>query len=135
MTIAHEIGHCFTLCFCGFRLERNFSGGKIPAFRAPEWQTKGTNGKHGLPEEAHSSGAYIRLHPNGNTKQLRVYNKNLKAKTDIEYSVHQGKMTFHAHDYVNGIRQPARSLTSEEKKALWEIFWRKTMTKQEFNEL
>lgn len=77
---------------------------------------KGTNGKHGLPEEAHSSGAYISLHPNGNTKQLRVYNKNLTAKTDIEYSVHQGKMTFHAHDYVNGIRQPARSLTSEKKK-------------------
>lgn len=96
---------------------------------------KGTNGKHGLPEEAHSSDAYISLHPNGNTKQLRVYNKNLTAKTDIEYSVHQGKMTFHAHDYVNGIRQPARSLTSEKKRALWEIFWRYTMTKQEFNEL
>ena len=40
MTIAHEIGHYFTLCFCGFRLERNFSGGKIPAFRDPEWQAK-----------------------------------------------------------------------------------------------
>ena len=40
MTIAHEIGHYFTLCFCGFRLERNFSGGMIPAFRDPEWQAK-----------------------------------------------------------------------------------------------
>jgi hypothetical protein len=40
MTIAHEIGHYFTLCFCGFRLERNFSGSKIPAFRDPEWQAK-----------------------------------------------------------------------------------------------
>lgn len=40
MTIAHEIGHYFTLCFCGFRLERNFSGGKIPAFCDPEWQAK-----------------------------------------------------------------------------------------------
>lgn len=40
MTIAHEIGHYFTLCFCGFRLERNFSGGKIPVFRDPEWQAK-----------------------------------------------------------------------------------------------
>lgn len=40
MTIAHEIGHYFTLCFCGFRLERNFSGGKIPDFRDPEWQAK-----------------------------------------------------------------------------------------------
>ena len=40
MTIAHEIGHYFTLCFCGFRLERNISGGRIPAFRDPEWQAK-----------------------------------------------------------------------------------------------
>ena len=40
MTIAHEIGHYFTLCFCGFRLERNFSGGKIITFRDPEWQAK-----------------------------------------------------------------------------------------------
>ena len=69
-----------------------------------------------------SSRLFIRLHPNGNTKQLRVYNKNLTAKTDIEYSVHQGKMTFHAHDYVNGIRQPARSLTSEEKRLYGKYF-------------
>jgi hypothetical protein len=25
MTIAHEIGHYFTLCFCGFSLQRNFN--------------------------------------------------------------------------------------------------------------
>lgn len=40
MTIAHEIGHYFTLCFCGFKLERNFDGGEIPTFRDPEWQAK-----------------------------------------------------------------------------------------------
>lgn len=40
MTIAHEIGHYFTLCFCGFRLERNFGREEIPAFRDPEWQAK-----------------------------------------------------------------------------------------------
>ena len=40
MTIAHEIGHYFTLCFCGFKLERNFGGGKIITFRDPEWQAK-----------------------------------------------------------------------------------------------
>ena len=75
---------------------------------------KGLGGKHGLPEEAHSSGAYVSLYPNGNTKQLRIYNSNLTAKTDIEYSVHQGKISFHAHDYNNGVRQPARSLTIAE---------------------
>ena len=40
MTIAHEIGHYIMLCFCGFKLERNFSGGEIPTFRDPEWQAK-----------------------------------------------------------------------------------------------
>ena len=83
---------------------------------------KGLNGKHGLPEEAHSSRAYISLHPNGNTKQLRVYNSNLTAKTDIEYSVHQGKLSFHAHDYINGVRQPARSLTASEKEKYKKYF-------------
>ena len=40
MTIAHEIGHYFTLCFCGFKLTRNFSDAKIITFRDPEWQAK-----------------------------------------------------------------------------------------------
>lgn len=33
MTIAHEIGHFFTLCFCGFKLERNFDENELPAYR------------------------------------------------------------------------------------------------------
>lgn len=40
MTIAHEIGHYFMLCKCGFRLERNFTKKKIPSFCDPEWQAK-----------------------------------------------------------------------------------------------
>ena len=40
MTIAHEIGHYFMLCFCGFKLERNFRDREIPIFRDPEWQAK-----------------------------------------------------------------------------------------------
>lgn len=40
MTIAHELGHFFTLCFCGFKLERNFSRREVEAFRDPEWQAK-----------------------------------------------------------------------------------------------
>jgi hypothetical protein len=75
---------------------------------------KGMQGKHGLPEEAHSSNAYISLHPNGSVKQIRLYNSNLTAKTDIEYSMHQGKLSLHAHDYINGVRQPPRNLTPTE---------------------
>lgn len=32
MTIAHEIGHYFMLCFCGFKLERNLAIGKFLYF-------------------------------------------------------------------------------------------------------
>lgn len=39
MTIAHEVGHYFTLCFCGFKLQRNFNN-KIPTYETPEWQAK-----------------------------------------------------------------------------------------------
>lgn len=36
MTIAHEIGHYFTICVCGFKLTRNFNNAEIIAFRDPE---------------------------------------------------------------------------------------------------
>jgi len=40
MTIAHEIGHYFTLRFCGFRLQRNFAHKKVKSYNDPEWQAK-----------------------------------------------------------------------------------------------
>ena len=40
MTIAHEIGHYFTLCFCGFSLQRNFKRQEVKPFNDPEWQAK-----------------------------------------------------------------------------------------------
>lgn len=40
MTIAHEIGHFFTICICGFRLTRNFTHTETITFRDPEWQAK-----------------------------------------------------------------------------------------------
>ena len=40
MTIAHEIGHYFTLCFCGFTFQRNFNMKEIPTYQSPEWQAK-----------------------------------------------------------------------------------------------
>ena len=77
---------------------------------------KGKDGVHGLPEEAHSSSAYISLYPNGTVKQIRVFNPDLTAKVDIEFSMHQGKLTLHAHDYANGERKPARLLTHTEQE-------------------
>lgn len=40
MTIAHEIGHYFTLCFCDFSLQRNFKRQEVKPFNDPEWQAK-----------------------------------------------------------------------------------------------
>ncbi|MBQ5852314.1 MAG: ImmA/IrrE family metallo-endopeptidase [Lachnospiraceae bacterium] len=50
MTIAHEIGHFFTLCFCGFKLQRNYNKDKkIPAYKSPEWQAKCFAGELMIP--------------------------------------------------------------------------------------
>ncbi len=83
---------------------------------------KGIGEKHGLPEEAHSSGSYILLNPDKTVRQIRLYNTNLTAKTDIEFSVHQGKKTLHAHDYIGGVRQKARNLSVSEYKKYIKFF-------------
>lgn len=49
MTIAHEIGHYFTLCCCGFRLTRNFGKTSIPPYKDPEWQAKCFAGELMIP--------------------------------------------------------------------------------------
>lgn len=40
MTIAHEIGHYFMLCCCGFKFQRSFTNGIVPSYQSPEWQAK-----------------------------------------------------------------------------------------------
>ena len=49
MTIAHEIGHFFTICFCGFKLQRNFDGKKIRPYEDPEWHAKCFAGEFMVP--------------------------------------------------------------------------------------
>lgn len=49
MTIAHEIGHFFTLCICGFKLQRNFGKQKVKNFNDPEWQAKCFAGEFLIP--------------------------------------------------------------------------------------
>ncbi len=34
------------------------------------------SGKHGLPEEAHSSNAYIKLKPDGTFHEMRIYDED-----------------------------------------------------------
>jgi len=51
MTIAHELGHYFTFCFCGFKLQRNFGKADVPTYRQPEWQAKCFAGEFMVPEK------------------------------------------------------------------------------------
>jgi hypothetical protein len=83
---------------------------------------KGLEGKHGLPEEAHSSSSYISLYNDGSVKQIRVYNKDHTSFVDIEYSTHQGHKKLHAHDYISGERQRARDLSDKELKKYSKYF-------------
>ena len=46
---------------------------------------EGIGGKHSLPEEAHSSSAYIKLKPDGTFHEMRIYGKDKLAKFEIEY--------------------------------------------------
>ena len=46
---------------------------------------KGLNGKHSLPEEAHSSNAYIKLKPDGTFHEMRIYDKDHYLKYEIAY--------------------------------------------------
>lgn len=92
--------------------------GKIGGIKILE----GLVGKHGLPEEAHSSFAYISLYNDGRVKQIRVYGKDHTSSVDIEYSAHQGHAKLHAHYYIAGERREARDLSDEELKKYGKFF-------------
>lgn len=49
MTIAHEIGHYFLLCCCGFKLQQNYGDTKVKTYEDPEWQAKCFAGEFMIP--------------------------------------------------------------------------------------
>ena len=82
---------------------------------------KGLNGKHSLPEEAHSSTAYIKLKPNGTFHEMRIYDKKHYLKCEIAYhpepnlTGNSNENVLHIHEYTRQFkRTPARLLTNEE---------------------
>lgn len=86
---------------------------------------QGTNGKHGLPEESHSSNAYIKLKPDGTFHEMRIYDKDHFLVKEIAYhpepnlnSGNKSENVLHIHEYKrdNFRDRTPRLMTSEEVK-------------------
>ncbi len=86
---------------------------------------QGLNGKHGLPEEAHSSTAYIKLKPDGTFHEMRIYDNDHYLIKEIAYHpepmLNKGNRkenVLHIHEYQrdNFKDRKPRLLTSEEIK-------------------
>ena len=85
---------------------------------------EGINGKHGLPEEAHTSMAYITLKPNGVFHEMRIYDEDHYLAKEIAYhpepkvnSGNRQENVLHVHDYPvrnNFSIRPAHRITKEE---------------------
>ena len=67
---------------------------------------QGLNGKHGLPEEAHSSTAYIKLKPDGTFHEMRIYDADHYLVKEIAYhpepNLNHGNRkenVLHIHEY------------------------------------
>lgn len=83
----------------------------------------GIGGKHSLPEEAHSSLAYIKLKPDGTFHELRIYDKNHYLTLEIAYHPEPGitgnrhKNVLHIHEYNRNFdRTTAKLITDAEYK-------------------
>ena len=107
-----------------------FAAGKDVAFKYKEVGKingvkilEGIKGNHSLPEEAHSSLAYIKLKKDGTFHEIRFYDKNHYLVKEIAYhpepKINNGNRSepiLHVHDYAqdNFSNRPARRITKEE---------------------
>ena len=64
------------------------------------------SGKHGLPEEAHSSSAYIKLKPDGTFHEMRIYDEQHYLIKEIAYhpepqlnNGNRKENVLHIHEY------------------------------------
>ncbi len=87
----------------------------------------GVGGKHGLPEESHSSSAYIRLKPDGTFHEMRIYDENHYLVKEIAYHPeprlnggNRQDNVLHIHEYErdNFRDRYARFPTTDEVKRL-----------------
>ena len=88
---------------------------------------KGINGKHGLPEEAHSSTAYIKLKPDGTFHELRLYDKDRYLTFEIGYHPEgsigpKGKPVLHYHTYDRAFNRTTQRMPKAMRKHFMKYF-------------
>jgi len=89
---------------------------------------EGIGSIHKLPEESHTSGAYIRLNKNGEFYQYREYDKNHYLKFEIGYHREPNiskteKPIFHVHEYDRDMNnRTTRAITETELKKYKKYF-------------
>lgn len=96
-----------------YEVDRDFSpDGKIYGVKV----LKGMNGsgKHGLPESAHSSSAYLKMNQDGTFNMMRIYDHNHNLRLEIAYhseqSLAKGKpKILHYHVYDEEFSRNAKS--------------------------
>lgn len=92
-----------------YEVDTNFSpDGKLYGVKVLKG-IEGT-GKHGLPESAHSSVAYLKMNPDGTFNTMRVYDREHNLRLEIAYhseqSIAKGKeKVLHYHIYEKGFSQ------------------------------
>lgn len=84
----------------------------------------GINGKHGLPEESHTSTAYIKLKPDGTFHEMRIYDKDHYLRFEIAYHPEpkldpSRKPVLHYHTYGKDF---SRTDAAKATKAMWKHF-------------
>lgn len=77
---------------------------------------EGLPGHKGLPEEAHSSSAYILLHPDGKFHMLREYDEEHYLVRDIAYHC-ETKLSGH-HEPVLHVHEYGRDFSSRSTRLL-----------------
>ena len=89
---------------------------------------QGLHGKHGLPEEAHSSSAYISLYPDGTFHEMRFYDKDRYLTFEIAYHPEKNidpsrRPVLHYHVYGRDfVRSDAVKLPKSLKKHFKKYF-------------
>lgn len=87
----------------------------------------GLNGKHNLPEEAHSSSAYIRLNPDGTFREMRFYDKDHYFTLEIAYHREpnlgpSGKPILHYHTYDRNFNRTTHRMPKAMRKHFMKYF-------------